>query len=302
MPDAVPHIVQYQGSKRKLAPFILSFMPQRFYRLVEPFAGMAAISISCAYHRRALFFWLNDKNAPLMSILEQAISQPDLLLQQYQMLWEQQYQAPDGHLAHFYQVREQFNAGDTTAAKMLYLLARCVKGAVRYGHNGHFNQSPDKRRHGTHPTTLAQNVRAISGLLKGRTIFSALDYRQVLAQTEPGDVVYMDPPYQGVCDTRDNRYISGIRFEEFVAALHALNKRKIDFIVSYDGSYGDKSYGQDLPAELKCRKFLVHAGTSAQSILLGKPQHTIEALYVSAGLLQQLPHRYSQPSFLEAIP
>lgn len=42
MNGKVPHIVQYQGSKRILAPQILQYMPNRFNRLIEPFSGMAA--------------------------------------------------------------------------------------------------------------------------------------------------------------------------------------------------------------------------------------------------------------------
>lgn len=46
MNGMVPHIVQYQGSKRMLAPQILRYMPPKFERLVEPFAGMAAITVA----------------------------------------------------------------------------------------------------------------------------------------------------------------------------------------------------------------------------------------------------------------
>ena len=48
MNGTVPHIVQYQGSKRNLASQILPYMPKSFDRLVEPFAGMAAITIAAA--------------------------------------------------------------------------------------------------------------------------------------------------------------------------------------------------------------------------------------------------------------
>ena len=51
MNSTIPHIVQYQGSKRKLAPQIMQYMPERFDRLIEPFAGMAAISIAVAYNK-----------------------------------------------------------------------------------------------------------------------------------------------------------------------------------------------------------------------------------------------------------
>ena len=36
MNGTVPHLVQYQGSKRKLANQILRYMPDKFVRLVEP--------------------------------------------------------------------------------------------------------------------------------------------------------------------------------------------------------------------------------------------------------------------------
>lgn len=81
--------------------------------------------------------------------------------------------------------------GRKTSANMLYLLARCVKGAVRYGKNGNFNQSPDKRRHGTNPKTLAQNVYKVSRLLKGKTEFVSKDYHEILEMAQPGDLIYM---------------------------------------------------------------------------------------------------------------
>ena len=46
MAKTVPHIVQYQGSKRILAPKILEYFPHRFARLIEPFSGMAGRFLS----------------------------------------------------------------------------------------------------------------------------------------------------------------------------------------------------------------------------------------------------------------
>ena len=41
-----PHLVQYQGSKRIIAPEIVKFFPTTFDRLIEPFAGTCAITIA----------------------------------------------------------------------------------------------------------------------------------------------------------------------------------------------------------------------------------------------------------------
>lgn len=287
MNGKTPHIVQYQGSKRMLAPQILPYMPEQFSRLVEPFAGMAAISIATAKQERAEKYVINDINEAIVGILRSAIETPLTLYQEYERIWSEQFDYSDGHIAHFYKIRDDYNHGDTSPAKMLYLLARCVKGSVRYGSNGKFNQSPDKRRNGTTPNTLRQNLAAISYYLNGRASFFSLDYREILDMTQHGDIVYMDPPYQGTSNVRDSRYISGIDFDEFVEAIDRLNAKNVDFIISYDGVCGDRQYGKELPKELHLRKVLLNAGLSSQSTLLGKKETTFEALYISKGLQKE---------------
>lgn len=284
MNGTTPHIVQYQGSKRNLAPQILRYIPQKFNRLIEPFAGMAAITIAVSSQNRADRYLLNDLNKPLVNILEESITNPQRLIDNYTKVWCEQLTFEGGSVEHFYKVREDFNKGNQCAANMLYLLARCVKGSVRYSSSGMFNQSPDKRRMGTNPKNLARNVYMISSLLKGKTEFMSNDYREVTKNAKSGDIVYMDPPYQGVCTSRDCRYLSGIDFNEFVDCVEDLNRRGIDFIISYDGTCGDKQYGHDLPAELGLKKVMLNAGLSSQSLLLGKKETTREALYLSRNL------------------
>ena len=284
MNGTTPHIVQYQGSKRNLAPQILQYIPKRFNRLIEPFAGMAAITIAVSKQKRAERYLLNDLNGPLVNLLREAITNPQQLIESYAKVWNEQLTYQGGSVEHYYKIREDFNNGNQSAANMLYLLARCVKGCGRYSSSGQFNQAPDKRRMGTHPQNLARNIFMISSYLKDKTDFSSMDYREVARSARPGDVVYMDPPYQGVCSSRDNRYFSGIDFHDFVVCVEELNSRGIDFIISYDGTCGDKQYGIDLPAELGLRKIMLNAGLSSQSLLLGKKETTVEALYLSHNL------------------
>jgi len=284
MNGTTPHIVQYQGSKRNLAPQIMQYFPKKFNRLIEPFAGMAAITIAVSKQRRAERYVLNDLNEPLVNVLRESITNPQKLIDDYTRVWSEQLTFEGGSVEHFYKVRDEFNKGDHCAANMLYLLARCVKGSVRYSSTGQFNQSPDKRRMGANPKNLARNVYLISGFLKDKTEFSSLDYREVTRNAQPGDIVYMDPPYQGVCSSRDSRYFSGIDFNDFVECVDDLNRRDIDFIISYDGTCGDKQYGVDLPNELGLCKVMLDAGLSSQSLLLGKKENTVEALYLSQNL------------------
>jgi len=300
MNSKAPHIVQYQGSKRILAPQITRYMPKRFNRLLEPFSGMAAISVAVAQEGRTERYFINDLNAPLIRLLKSAIEEPKTLVEKYDVLWNQQFEYGDGHVQHFYDVRTRFNDGDKSPENMLYLLARCVKGSVRYGKNGNFNQSPDKRRHGTTPQNVKNNVFAISCLLKGKSTFLTCDYHEIVAMARQGDLVYMDPPYQGVTYSQDSRYLSGVPFDEFVDAVETLNRKNVDFLISYDGACGDKAYGETLPSKLGCKKILLNAGISTQSTLLGRKAVTFEALYISRNLQSNRVTVPCQLSLLEA--
>jgi DNA adenine methylase len=99
----------------------------------------------------------------------------------------------------------------------------------------------------------------------------------------------MDPPYQGVTNARDNRYFSGVPFHEFAEALQALNDRRADYLISYDGTSGSKEYGENLPESLGCQKIMLNAGFSSQAALLGKKSVTFEALYISNSLAPRIP-------------
>jgi DNA adenine methylase len=281
----VPQPFQYQGSKRSLAPLILDLLPPKFHRLVEPFAGSAAMSIACAARSRASRYWINDLNKPLAELVNLIINRPEEVADHYTNLWKAD--AEDA-LEHYYTVRETFNR--TQDPKLfLYLLARCIKGAVRYNADGLFNQSPDKRRLGTRPETMRQNIMAASLLLRGKAIVTSHDFRDVLAAADENDVVYMDPPYQGTSGDRDSRYLAGLSFDHFVAALDGLNSRGLRYVISYDGRTGDKSYGEPLPAYLNLSLVELDAGRSTQATLLGREEKTVESLYLSPALTAELP-------------
>ena len=286
----VPHLVQYQGSKRIIAPEIIKFFPLSFNRLIEPFSGTCAITILTAMEKKCDKFWVNDINFPLIHLMKECVNNPQKLVSDYRDIWKGQFYEGQNNIDYFYKIRDEFNAGMKDPARMLFLLARVVKGAVRYNTNGDLNQSCDKRRYGTKPEMIADNAVSISNLLSGRTEFSCMDYKEVLALAKPGDLVYMDPPYQGTSksdNTRDNRYIQGVEFDEFVKELEKLNDRGVDYIVSYDGKTGDKMIGKPLPEYLELTHIYINAGISAQATLNGKKEITYESLYASKNLISR---------------
>lgn len=280
----VPQAFPYQGSKRKLASIIIECIPSGTRRLVEPFAGSAAISVAARVSNRTEKVWLNDKHAPLADLWRSIIKSPSVLADEYERLWDSQH----GREADFYnEVRANFNK-QPEPALFLFLLARCVKAAIRYNRNGEFNNSPDHRRKGMRPKTMRMNLCDVSDLLGEATNITSSDYRKVLCGCDCNDVVYMDPPYQGVCKDRDSRYASGIQHDEFIDSLAELNQRSIPFIVSYDGRTGDRAYGEKLPESLELAHYEVSAGKSTQATLLGGSAETYESLYLSPELIRRL--------------
>jgi DNA adenine methylase len=281
---AVPHPIPYQGSKRNLASIIINYLPDDTDRLIEPFAGSAAITLAAAYYHRAQRFVLNDINAPLMELWRALIFEPDALANRYERLWFAQF----GCERRFYDlVRQRFNKSHRPYY-FLYLLARCVKAAVRYNTDGEFNQSPDNRRKGRRPEAMRKDIQSTSYLLREKAVLTSVDYRVTLQDATPSDVIYMDPPYQGVSGQRDRRYLQGILLEDFVQTLSKLNGRNISYIVSYDGRTGSKVFGVVLPDYLELTRVEVEVGRSSQSTLLGRVEKTYESLYLSPALLMRL--------------
>lgn len=286
----------YQGSKRNLAHYILPYFPHDINRLIEPFCGSGAISIAAAAHSLVSKFHLNDLNIPLMRLWEEILNRPNELVDKYEILWnKQQYDKKE----FFFKIRDEFNSSHKPHY-LLYLLARIVKGSVRYSTDGKFNQSADNRRLGMRPNTMLQQIHGVSNLLSKKTTISADDFRDVLSFCNEQDLVYMDPPYQGTSFTLDDRYCGGLSFDEFVESLYMLNNNGIAYIISYDGKTGAKAHGKILPSKLKLKHIHIHAGRSSQATLLGNTEETVESLYISPALVDRLnSHSYESkmPSY-----
>ena len=280
----IPHPIPYQGSKRKLAAQILGFFPQDIHMLIEPFAGSAALTLAAAARGLARCYLINDLNHALMDLWRMILREPGQLAQQYEAVWNAQH----GDRRDFYdKIRDEFNRTHRPPL-LLYLLARCVKAAVRYNASGEFNQSPDNRRMGALPETMREHILGAADLLKGKTECGSVDFKDVVARATMDDLIYLDPPYQGVCGERDPRYLKGVRFDEFVEVLETLNARGISYILSYDGRTGTKVHGRPTPRDLSLVRIELSAGRSSQETLLGRAAITYESLYLSPALTERL--------------
>ncbi|MBD0865557.1 MAG: DNA adenine methylase [Rhodobacteraceae bacterium] len=271
--------IPYQGSKRLLAPRICQLIPDGVETLYEPFAGSAAITIYAATYGQAERFVIGDSFGVLIDLWEMIIERPTELSKRYSEVWHAQLDNP----RHFNEVRAAYN-DKADPIQLLYLVARCVKNAVRFSKHGHFTQSADKRRTGMKPDKLTRTVHAVSRLLKGRVKLYKGDFDACIRDARPSDFIYMDPPYQGTSYGPDQRYAAQLECETLIEALHRLGKRSVPYILSYDGRTGYKTYGDPLPNSVKAHLLEISAGRSSQATLNGSAAETVESLYVSHGL------------------
>ena len=133
-----------------------------------------------------------------------------------------------------------------------------------------------------HPSKMRGHIQRSYKLLEGRADAVCADYGDLLEQATSSDLVYMDPPYQGVTG-RDPRYFEQLNFQRLVDNLERLNCRSVPYLLSFDGTCGTRQYGKNLPKELKLTRIWVHRKIFA-SALNGRIEETTESVYLSPGL------------------
>lgn len=280
----VPHPIPYQGSKRVLAPTISRFINGHVRTLYEPFAGSAAFSLYASAHGIADRFVIGDYLEPLVELWKLIVEKPSFVSSSYRRIWEGQ---GTDNISYFNTIRDRFNT-NRDPILLLYLVARCVKNAVRFSKDGSFTQSVDKRRLGMHPDKMQNNIQGASLLLRGRTEFFCGDFSACVSSAGSNDLVYMDPPYQGTTYGRDKRYVTQVETGNICDSLNTLQSKNVSLLLSYDGMTGDKKHGDDLPSDLNLKRFFLNAGRSSQATLNGENAITVESLYAWGSMTQDV--------------
>lgn len=260
-------VVKWSGSKRSQAAVIAGLAPT-FNRYFEPFLGGG--SVLYALHPQTAV--CGDICRPLIDLWELVKTDPASLADSYAALWE----ALQADYMTYYNVRDRFNReGDPR--DLLFLSRTCVNGLIRFNAEGEFNNSLHYTRRGIAPQKLrsiifdwhtrVQNVQ-----------FVCCDYRECTAAAAEGDFIYLDPPYYNT----KGRYYGKIDYDEFFAYLGQLNKRKIRYALSFDGTRGATSYAVDLPEELYVRKELIRSGKSTfRKVIDSVSEDVYETLYLN---------------------
>lgn len=252
MSSALDPVIKWSGSKRKIAKKLASLMPLEG-RYFEPFIGGGAVLGALGPRSSAA----GDVIPELVALWRAVKTRPTEIADAYEQDWNRLQE--EGHLL-FYEVRDRFNE-QRRPEDLLFLSRTCVNGLIRFNKQGDFNNSFHHTRPGVSPVRLRRTLDQWSARV-AETDFNSGDYTKTLASAKSGDIVYLDPPY---ASTR-GRYQSGqgLDQERFWQVLADLSDRGILWVLSFDGSAGDRDYSRALqaPRELSVLHLTMDVGSS----------------------------------------
>ncbi|MFO0615091.1 MAG: DNA adenine methylase [Polyangiaceae bacterium] len=185
--------LKWAGGKWGLAPQIRELLPPdlplRTYR--EPFLGSGAMFFYLARYARPRRAFLSDALGDLITTYQIVTSATEDLIAELEALKKKHSTET------FYAVRERFNTERDArpvlrAAWLIYLNKTCFNGLYRTNSRGEFNVPVGRY---TAPAIVdTPRLLAARDALRGATIkHAAFDHLD--AEAEPGDVIYLDPPY-----------------------------------------------------------------------------------------------------------
>lgn len=220
--------LRWAGSKRQLVPTLSQFWRPTFLRYVEPFAGSACFFFAIR-PRKAL---LGDINPELIATYIEVKYRFNRILPILERLRNDRQT--------YLRVRSlNLNRLDqaTKAARFIYLNRFCFNGLYRTNAKGQFNVPYGGVKSGSLPSKAL--FTKCSRTLGSARLMCA-DFEKVLNRTEPGDFVYMDPPFTVRSKRIFNEYapvlFSFKDLKRLRTCMETMASRKIRFVVSYADS------------------------------------------------------------------
>ncbi len=226
IPKAPP--IKSQGIKTRLVPFIFSsFVWDGRGTWIEPFFGTGAV----AFNARPKRVLAADTNRHLIGFYE-AVKSGKITPRIARRYLENEGRALlERGAGHYYSIRDRFNKeGDPL--DFLFLNRSCFNGVIRFNRKGEFNvpfcRKPDRFRQ-AYITKIVNQVEWISQIIRsGDWTFAVLDWKPVVSSAQPGDFVYLDPPYVG----RHTDYFDSWSEADADALAEALRSLKCGFVYS----------------------------------------------------------------------
>jgi DNA adenine methylase len=185
--------VKWVGGKTQLTDELVCRLPVSFNQYHEPFLGGGAFFFKLVRDGKINQARVSDLNAELIDVYHAVRDQLEAVIAELrQYPYDRDF---------YYQLRAQQPASlslPARAARMIYLNKTGYNGLYRVNKKGEFNVPFGKYKN---PKYLdVENLQAVSQALQ-KVVIEQAPFEKVLDCTQPGDLVYFDPPYVPVSGT-----------------------------------------------------------------------------------------------------
>jgi DNA adenine methylase len=177
--------LKWAGNKLRIIERVKQHLPKG-KRLVEPFAGSAAVFLNTDYES----YLLCDNNKDLINLYTLLQKRGEKFIEQAEEL----FSARNNHAERYYEFRDEFNEcrdKSRRAALFIYLNRHGYNGLCRYNASGGFNVPFGRYKR---PYFPAAEMRLFHQKAKNAE-FRHQDFTTTFGEVRKGDVVYCDPPY-----------------------------------------------------------------------------------------------------------
>lgn len=256
--------LKWAGGKTKLIPFIQKNMPQQTgKRLIEPFAGSAAVSLALDFDA----YLLNDTNQDLIGLYRVLKTEKLEFVRFAQSFFTGAFNQEEK----FYDLRTEFNASNNAvekAALFVYLNRHAFNGLCRYNRKGEFNVPFGRYRKPYFPKEEMLAFIAKSD----RFELMCGDFQAALNSAETGDVIYCDPPYVPLSETASfTAYaMNDFNLEDqsrLAAAVEQVAQKNIAVLVSnHDTAFTREIYRAARLERVEVQRNIAAKGSSRQKV------------------------------------
>jgi len=217
--------LRWAGSKRQLLPKLIDLAPKTFNRYWEPFLGSGSLYFALRPERATL----SDINPDLIEVFHNVKNAPTMTHNHYSFI--------NTDRETYYTIRAidpQTLSSVERAARFIYLNRLCFNGLYRTNLNNKFNVPYGAHKAGALPP-LASIISCAEVLANAHLVHG--DFESILNLTEPGDFVFLDPPYISNGTRIFKEYGPSIFMEKdvlrLVNQLHNLDDKGVKFILTF---------------------------------------------------------------------
>ena len=187
--------VKWAGGKTQLLLEIIKRVPKKFNYYYEPFIGGGSVLLAL----QPLGATINDINKELIHVYNTIKHQPLKLVQAIYKLDSYEcdcnYYLKQKDYYNKLITEQQYNID--MAALFIFLNKHCFNGLYRVNQQGLFNVPWNKKTSGV--SINIENILNISNYLQNIEIFNK-DFEEVLEDCDEDDFIFIDSPYDPICE------------------------------------------------------------------------------------------------------